>query len=83
MRLFKRVILIAVVLFIVLATTVFVLENRQPVGLVLFGWSAPQLPFAVPVVCALLIGMLIGPLFAWIASLRSKRSSYPRSIKAE
>ncbi|MCO5368426.1 lipopolysaccharide assembly protein LapA domain-containing protein [Pseudomonas alliivorans] len=82
MRLFKRVILIAVVLFIVLATTVFVLENRQPVGLVLFGWSAPQLPFAVPVVLALLVGMLIGPVLAWIASLR-KRSSYTRAIKAE
>ncbi|MBA1230599.1 LapA family protein [Pseudomonas viridiflava] len=83
MRIFKRVILIAVVLFIVLATTVFVLENRQPVDLVLFGWSIPQLPFAIPVVLALLLGMLIGPVFAWIASLRQKRPSYSRSVKAE
>ncbi|MCF5707215.1 DUF1049 domain-containing protein [Pseudomonas syringae] len=83
MRIFKRVILIAVVLFIVLATTVFVLENRQPVDLVLFGWSIPQLPFAIPVVLALLLGMLIGPVFAWIASLRQKGPSYSRSVKAE
>ncbi|CAM3197001.1 hypothetical protein BZK31_19980 [Pseudomonas floridensis] len=83
MRIFKRVILIAVVLVVVLFTTVFVLENRQPVDLILFGWSAPQLPFAVPVVLALLLGMLIGPVLAWIASLRKKRPSYARSLKSE
>ncbi|MCF5398244.1 DUF1049 domain-containing protein, partial [Pseudomonas syringae] len=44
MRIFKRVILIVAVLLVVLATTVFVLENRQSVAVTFFGWSAPQLP---------------------------------------
>ncbi|QHF04420.1 DUF1049 domain-containing protein [Pseudomonas asturiensis] len=83
MRIFKRVVVIAIVLFVVLATTVFVLENQQTVALVFFGWSAPALPFAVPVVLALLVGMLIGPVLAWLASFRKKRTPYTRSIKTE
>ncbi|MCQ2991781.1 LapA family protein [Pseudomonas tremae] len=74
MRIFKRVILIVTVLFVALATTVFVLENRQSVAVNLFGWSAPELPLALPVVIALLLGMLIGPFLAWITSFRKKRS---------
>ncbi|RMQ47040.1 hypothetical protein ALQ04_00179 [Pseudomonas cichorii] len=74
MHIFKRIILIVVVLLVVLATTVFMLENQQPVTLVFFGWSAPQLSQAVPVVLALLLGLLIGPLFAWLVSLRKKRT---------
>ncbi|MBP1147343.1 DUF1049 domain-containing protein [Pseudomonas congelans] len=80
MRIFKRVILIVAVLFVVLATTVFVLENRQSVAVTLFGWSAPQLPLALPVVLALLVGMVIGPILAWIASFRKKRTPSPRSV---
>ncbi|WP_214347059.1 lipopolysaccharide assembly protein LapA domain-containing protein [Pseudomonas congelans] len=80
MRIFKRVILIVAVLFVVLATTVFVLENRQSVAVTLFGWSAPQLPLALPVVLALLVGMVIGPILAWIASFRKKRTLSPRSV---
>ncbi|MFJ4144629.1 lipopolysaccharide assembly protein LapA domain-containing protein [Pseudomonas sp. NPDC089734] len=80
MRIFKRVILTVVVFLIVLATTAFMLENQQPVTLVFFGWSAPQLSQAVPVILALLLGMLIGPALAWLASLRKKRTHPARSI---
>ncbi|TFZ33341.1 LapA family protein [Pseudomonas syringae] len=80
MRTFKRVILIVAVLLAVFATTVFVLVHRQCVAVTLFGWSAPQLPLAFPVVLALLLGMVIGPILAWIARLRKKRTPSPRSV---
>ncbi|MCD5996898.1 LapA family protein [Pseudomonas sp. CDFA 602] len=83
MRIFKRIILIAVVLLVLLATTVFVLENQQLVTLIMFGWSAPPLPFAVPVVIAFLLGMLIGPVLAWIASLRKAAAVRTRTVRAK
>jgi putative membrane protein len=72
MRNFKRVMLVLIVLLIVLATVVFVLENQQPVSLVFLGLSAPELSVAVPVIVALLIGMVIGPFLGWVMSLRKK-----------
>lgn len=80
MRVLKRVLLVAIALLIVLAVTVFMLENRQTVALTFMGWSAPEISVAVPVVLALLLGMLIGPVFAWIASLRTRRVHSARSI---
>ncbi|WP_109511992.1 LapA family protein [Pseudomonas ovata] len=79
MRAFKKVMSVVVLLLMVGVTAVFVLENRQPVGLTFFGWSAPQLSLAVPVILALLLGMLIGPVLAWFAGLRKKRSGTVRS----
>lgn len=79
MRVFKRVLVAVIVLLLVLMTTVFVLENRQPVGLVFFGWSAPELALAVPVILALLLGMLMGPVLAWVGGLRNKRSANRRT----
>ena len=77
MRNFKRVIFVVTAVLVVLATVVFVLENQQPVAIVFLGWSAPQLSVAVPVIIALLIGMLIGPVLSWAVMLRrrSKRIS--------
>ncbi|WP_110946714.1 lipopolysaccharide assembly protein LapA domain-containing protein [Pseudomonas bohemica] len=72
MRNLKRLIFFIIVLLIVVATVVFTIENQQPVALVFFGWSAPELSVAVPVILALLVGMLIGPVLAWIARLRKK-----------
>ena len=80
MRIFKRILLIAVALIIVAVTVVFMLENRQTVALTFMGWSAPEISVAVPVVLALLLGMLIGPVFAWFASLRRNRLRSARSV---
>ena len=73
MRILKRILLVVVAMVVVILTAAFMLENRQPVALTFFGWSAPEMSVAVPVVVALLVGMLIGPVFAWIASLSKKR----------
>lgn len=75
MRNLKRLIFVVIVLLIVAATVVFVLENQQPVALVFFGWSAPELSVAVPVILALLLGMMIGPVLAWLTRLRRKPKS--------
>lgn len=77
MRNLKRLIFFVVVVLIVSATVVFVLENQQPVALVFFGWSAPELSVAVPVVLALLVGMVIGPILTLGSRLR-KRSKPSR-----
>ena len=76
MRNVKRLVFFVVVLLIVAATVVFMLENQQAVSLVFFGWSAPKLSIAVPVILALLVGMIIGPMLAWITGLRRKPKSF-------
>lgn len=80
MRIFKRILLIVVALVVVAVTMVFMLQNRETVSLTIMGWSAPEISVAVLIVLALLLGMLIGPVFTWIASLRKKRVRSARSI---
>lgn len=75
MRNLKRLIFFVVVVLIVSATVVFVLENQQPVALVFFGWSAPELSVAVPVVLALLVGLAVGPVLACIMSFKKTSRS--------
>jgi len=75
MRNIKRLLFFIVVLLIVAATVVFMLENQQHVSLVFFGWAAPQLSVAVPVILALLVGMILGPILSWITHLRRKPKS--------
>jgi putative membrane protein len=72
MRNLKRLIFILIALLIAAAIVVFVLENQQSLALVFFGWNAPELPVAVPVIFALLVGMMIGPLLVSVARLRKK-----------
>lgn len=62
MRGFKRVLLIVAVLVIAVAVLGFVLENQNTVSLRFLGWETGQLPVAVFVVIALIVGMLTGPL---------------------
>ncbi|MBM3106692.1 MULTISPECIES: LapA family protein [Pseudomonas] len=73
MRNLKRALAVLFVLALALLVLFFVLENQQTVALVLFGWSAPEMPVAVPVVAALLVGLAIGPLLGAYGVLRSKR----------
>lgn len=73
MRNFKRALVVLFVLVLAMLVLFFVLENQQIVALVMFGWSAPAMPVAVPVVAALLVGLAIGPLLGAYGVLRSKR----------
>lgn len=73
MHRFKRVLLAALMLLLVLLVIAFILENREPASLVFLGWSSAQLPMAAYVISALLIGMVVGPLLALLFGRRAGR----------
>ena len=73
MQILVRALLGVVALAVVATTIIFILENQQPVSLAFLGWSAPQLSLSVPIILALLVGMLIGPVLSWAMGLRKKR----------
>jgi len=77
MRNLKRVLLATFVLLLILAILAFVLENQQSVSLLFLGWAGPELPISLVMVVALLVGMVIGPIFAWFLG-RSSRNSHKR-----
>ena len=62
MRGVKRVVAVLIAVLAALVVLAFVLENQQGVALSFLGWSTAQMPVAVFVVVALIVGMLIGPL---------------------
>ncbi|MBA6044707.1 DUF1049 domain-containing protein [Pseudomonas sp. PA-7-1E] len=64
MRGVKRVVAVLIAVLAALVVLAFVLENQQGVALSFLGWSTAQMPVAVFVVVALILGMLIGPLIA-------------------
>jgi uncharacterized integral membrane protein len=70
---FTRIIAAVVALALVVSTIVFILENQQKVSLVFLGWSSPELFLALPIILALLAGMLIGPVLGWAVGARRKR----------
>lgn len=82
MRHFKRILLGLILLLVATATLVFVLENRQVATLVLFGWTTPQLPMAVFVSAALLLGLLASPLLGMMfyGRLRMQLASRQRQL---
>lgn len=80
MRMFTRVIAALVALALIVSTIVFILENQQKVALVFLGWSSPELFLAVPIIVALLTGMLIGPILGWVIVSRKRRKLDRRSI---
>ncbi|ANC04460.1 hypothetical protein AB688_21070 [Pseudomonas putida] len=73
MRNLRRALAVVFVLLLAAAVLFFVLENQQAVSLMFFGWSAPALPVAVPVMAALVVGLAIGPLLGAYGVQRSKR----------
>lgn len=74
MRGVKRVLLVLAVLVVALVVLGFVLENQQSVSLSFLGWATAQMPVAVFVVMALIIGMLLGPLLGVAISGRRRKS---------
>lgn len=70
MRLASRVLLILIMLLVALSVLTFVLENQRAVELSFLGWSTAQLPVAVLMVLSLILGMLIGPVLAWLYKRR-------------
>ena len=69
LRYFKFILVILAVVFIV----AFVLENQEAVSVQFLGWLMPKLPVSLYMLLSLLIGLAVGPLFGWYASLRRSR----------
>lgn len=83
MRNLKRALVLLFVLLLAAVVLFFVLENQQSVALMLFGWSAPSMPVAVPVVLALIVGLAVGPLLGSYGLMRAKRrgrASTPKEV---
>ena len=73
MRTFKRAASVVFGLIVIFGVLIFILENQQPVALVFLGWRTPELPGSLLIICALLLGMAIGPVLGWLAYSRKAR----------
>ena len=73
MRGVTRVILILAILAVALVMLIFILENQQIVSLSFMGWTTSQMPISVFLVVALIAGMLIGPFFGAVLSLKLRK----------
>lgn len=73
MRNLKRALAALFVLLLAAVVLFFVLENQGDVSLVLFGWVAPAMPVAVPVLIALVVGLALGPLLVIFGLPSEKR----------
>lgn len=75
----RKLVMIVVSLVVGIACLVFVLQNQQDVVLNFLTWSTPAIPVSVFIVCALLLGMLIGPLLFSIKRFLRRRSRMTRA----
>lgn len=80
MRNFKRLLVVIIALALAAGVVFFTLENRTPIELVFFGWSTPELPIALYVLSAFILGLIIGPLVSWWPHKRL-RMRYNRQVK--
>ncbi|AYF51847.1 lipopolysaccharide assembly protein LapA domain-containing protein [Pseudomonas sp. PS01298] len=69
----KRVLFLLFMLMIAVFVILFVLGNQQMVSLMIFGWSAPAVPLAIPMIFSLLLGLAIGPVLGVYIVIRAKR----------
>ncbi len=80
MQSFKRLLVFVIALGLAAAVVFFTLENRTPVHLLFFGWQTPELPMALYVLSAFVLGLIIGPLVSWWPQQRM-RMRYNKQAK--
>ncbi len=80
MRNFKRLLVVIIALALAAIVVFFTLENRQLIQLIFFGWQTPELPVALYVMGAFVLGLVIGPLVSWWPQKRL-RMRYNRQVK--
>ena len=74
LRWIKRILLLLVILAAVILGFKFSIDNGQPVQLLLFGFELPDIPLGVWVLCALLLGYLLGLLLSFVPNAFNRRS---------
>ncbi len=84
MRNFKRLLIIIIALALAASVIFFTLENRTPTQLVFFGWHTSQLPIALFVLSAFIIGLILGPVTTWWPQqrLRMRYNKQAKQLKA-
>ena len=73
MRGVSRVFLGLIVLVVASVVLVFVLENQQDTAVTFLGWSTSEMPLSVFVVSALLVGLVVGPVFGRLFRQKGRR----------
>ena len=74
LRWIKRILLLLIILAAVILGFKFSIDNGQPVQLLFFGWQLPDIPLGVWVLCALLLGYLLGLLLSFVPNAFNRRS---------
>lgn len=84
MRNFKRLLIIIIALALAASVIFFTLENRAPTQLVFFGWHTSQLPIALFVLSAFIVGLILGPVTTWWPQqrLRMRYNKQAKQLKA-
>lgn len=80
MQSFKRLLVLIIAIGLAAVVVFFTLENRTPVHLLFFGWQTPELPMALYVLSAFVLGLIIGPLVSWWPQQRM-RMRYNKQVK--
>ena len=80
MQSFKRLLVLIIAVALAAAVVFFTLENRTPMSLLFFGWQTPELPIALYVMSAFVLGLVLGPLLSWWPHQRM-RMRYNKQVK--
>lgn len=80
MQSFKRLFVLIIAVALATGVVFFTLENRTPMSLLFFGWQTPELPIALYVISAFVLGLVLGPLLSWWPHQRM-RMRYNKQIK--
>lgn len=80
MQSFKRLLIVIIALALAACVVFFTLENRSLTQLVFFGWATPELPLALYVLSAFVIGLVLGPLASWWPH-KCLRMRYNKQVK--
>lgn len=75
MKRLKYVMLLLLILLVLLLVVAFMLENQQVAIVSLFGVASFALPISAWLIAALLLGMIVGPLFVLVFGRRWKIES--------
>lgn len=76
----KHFLVFLIAIALAAAVVFFTLENRTPVHLLFFSWKTPDLPIALFVISAFVLGLIIGPLLSWWPHQRV-RMLYNKQVK--
>ena len=73
LRIFTRVVITCLILFVIAIVVVLVVENRSPTLISFWLFETPELPLVIWLVVVFLFGLMIGSCISLVAHLRQKK----------